>query len=147
MRGDCEEGEEEEERGGEEKRTEERDELDNVREEEEEVCKVERLRDYEGEEREEVGYEEFLEMVGNVRGTVLGHVVFGFLGCESCEEGRLNSRSLYSFEGVERIEWVIGVLLKWREWRKRRNKRQKTSLEIKRIFLVSILTTVLQIFS
>lgn len=47
MRGDCEEGEEEEERRGEKKGTKERDELDNVREEEEEVCKVERLRDYE----------------------------------------------------------------------------------------------------
>ena len=47
MRGDSEEREEEEERGGEENRTEERDELDNVREEEEEVCKVERLRHYE----------------------------------------------------------------------------------------------------
>lgn len=88
MRVDCEEGEEEEEGGGEEKGREKGDELGNVREEEEEICKIEGVRDYYGEEREEVSYEEVLEMVEDVGGRVLGHFFFGFLGVRAVERIR-----------------------------------------------------------
>lgn len=78
VRRDCEEGEEEE-RGGHEERREEGKELDKVRKEEEEINKVERVSEHEGEEREEVSHEESLDMLGNVREAVLRHIFYGFL--------------------------------------------------------------------